>query len=314
MILAENIISWNLYNEMICFIILRLVLPALTLLSRLGVGCLEPEYNGYIPQYVAPLVPVERFDRSLDSITYMETSDGVMFGIWGFSENGHPKPVLIMMASSIEETLGSAYFRQCGTKLVEQNDWLCISLDLPSHGSQIDKNSGVGLEGWAQRIANGDDIVQENNQRVKSVLDYLIERGLIDKSRIAVSGTSRGGYLALHYAVYDQRVVSVVAYAPVTSLSVLKEFGNLSNEHIPSNMDLNKKVYELSKVDIWAAIGEDDQRVGTNAAAKLFDSIKQLNSGKDISLHILPSIGHTTPPNALELSYDWVVDKFYRQR
>ena len=45
-----------------------------------------------------------------------ETETGVEFGSWGILPAA-PSPTLLVLASTLDGTLGDAYFRQCGNEL-----------------------------------------------------------------------------------------------------------------------------------------------------------------------------------------------------
>ena len=147
-------------------------------------------------------------------ITRHQTPGGVEYGLWGPAASG-PSPILIMLAGTIDSTLESAYFRQCGNELSSYG-FRPVSIDIPCHGTQQLAGEPAGLSGWSYRAARESNFVAENNSRLSEVLDHLIQTQVADPRRIAVGGTSRGGFLALHFAAHDQRVGCVVAFAPVT--------------------------------------------------------------------------------------------------
>ena len=60
-----------------------------------------------------------------------KTSNGVEYGLWGKAKT-KPAPVLFVLASTIDSTLGDPYYRQCGNELAELG-YLCVSIDLPGH-------------------------------------------------------------------------------------------------------------------------------------------------------------------------------------
>jgi dipeptidyl aminopeptidase/acylaminoacyl peptidase len=105
-----------------------------------------------------------------------------------------------------------------------------VSLDLPSHGENRQPGEPEGIEGWRWRVDKQQDIVQENNVRVKDILNDLIARGLTDGTRVAVSGISRGGFMAAHYALHDTRVRAVGLMSPVTNLTLLTEFDGYTGQ------------------------------------------------------------------------------------
>lgn len=247
----------------------------------------------------------------------LKTTDGVEFGVWGSELNSSaPKPLLFILASTIEETLGDAYYRQCGSRLGKEEGWLCVSIDLPLHGAYKKKESPSEIAGWADAARNGIDLVTENNNRMYKVLQYLIENGYADKERIALCGTSRGGYLALQFAAMEPRVNSVAAFCPVTDLSVLTEFKGIPKSTIDTYFSLNDKIDKLSQKWIWIVIGDQDSRVDTDEvirfSRKVSESDRKLKGrqkgGIELNVMYEPR-GHTTPAGSVDRAVDWVLSK-----
>ena len=160
-------------------------------------------------------------------LTCLSTPDGIRFGLVGAKQT-KPAPTLLIFAGSLEQSLEDANYNGAGT-VAAQHGFLLVSLDLPSHGRQKRVDERAGLDGWRDRIAKGENIVAQFVAQASSVLDFLIAQGYTDPARVAVSGTSRGGFLALHLAAADPRVHSVVAFAPVTDLLALREFAGIGN-------------------------------------------------------------------------------------
>ena len=78
------------------------------------------------------------------------------------------------------------------------------SSTLPSHGSGLRNSDAMGR--WAQDLENGHDLLTEFIHKSIANIDFLIAQGLLDRDKIAVSGLSRGGFLALHLAAADPRI------------------------------------------------------------------------------------------------------------
>lgn len=242
-------------------------------------------------------------------IAYWQTEDGVRFGLWG-GKQGTEVPVMFILSATIEESLGEAYFRQCGDYYGKEG-WMCVSIDLPFHGKLRESGRPVALEGWADAAAKGEDFVTLNNQRMRSVLDYLIKQRWIDTANIIACGTSRGGYLALQYAAADPRVNAVAAFSPVTNLLKLREFEGLDPQRLLPVMKLSNHIAELAQKDIWMVIGDQDTRVDTHAALAfmgdlLTEKVRQASKAKmEINVMHEPK-GHTTPQGSVERSVAWI--------
>src|SRR5262249_30641235 len=119
-------------------------------------------------------------------------------------------------------------------RLLIPHGYVCVSLDIPCHGADVRAGEQAsGLAAWKGRIVNGENIAATFARKVSQVLDYLIAEKYTDPARVAVSGTSRGGFVAFHCAAADARIRQVIAFAPVTRLPTLTEFaGTESNEAV----------------------------------------------------------------------------------
>ena len=63
-------------------------------------------------------------------VRVLRTESGVRFGMWG-EKRDSPAPTLFVLASTIEETLGQAYYRQSGNALARWG-YLSVSIESPS--------------------------------------------------------------------------------------------------------------------------------------------------------------------------------------
>lgn len=239
-----------------------------------------------------------------------KTETGIVFGTWGSLPN-EPAPTLFVLASTIHETLGDAYFRQCGNALSAKG-YLLVSIDLPCHGKEHRDGEPAGLVGWRHRCEKNDDFVADSNKRLASVLDHLLSAGHTDAAKVAACGTSRGGYLALHFAAHDPRVKCVAAFAPVTELAALREFKGAEENDMVQSLTLNRQAGKLAGRAVWIIIGDQDARVGTDHAIDLArlttkaSLAKKLRSRVDLHVVAEPR-GHTTPTGAPEQSASWIL-------
>ncbi len=242
-------------------------------------------------------------------MTCLETTTGVGFALWEH-EPHRPAPTLFILANSIECTLGDPYFRQSGNHLA-QKGYLCVSIDIPGHGKQHRDHEPEGLAGWRYRTDHAENFVSETNRRLSEVLDFLIVTGRTDPTRVAACGTSRGGFLALHFAAFDPRVQCVAAFAPVTELFAVSEFIGAKNSSLVDSLSVSKQADKLALRPVWIIIGDRDDRVGTDQAIALSRTItaSALSQGLNASveLHVLPEPkGHTTPNGAAEQAAEWI--------
>lgn len=240
--------------------------------------------------------------------TMRKTPDGVEFGLFGKPPSA-PAPLLIILSGNIEDSFAKANFLKAGKQLVPKG-YLGVSIDLPCHGTLAQKGLS-GLVGWGKRAAAGDDVAVEFNARMSKVVDYLVAEKLADPKRIVATGTSRGGYLAIRYAAHDPRVRCAVAYAPVADLRKLTEYAVAAGTPAVDKMSLPAFVPQLVGRPIWIAIGDRDDRVGTDSviafARQLSAAALEKKVPSEVSLHVLSEPrGHSLPAGMDVMSAEWI--------
>ena len=248
-------------------------------------------------------------DEPASAVVAAKTPDGVRFATLG-GKPARPAPTLFIFSTDETTSLTSPVYLAAGTILNKQG-WLCVSLDLPCHGALRHDGEPDGLAGWRHRIDAGDDPLAEFTSRCTRVLDYLVAADYADKNRVAVCGTSRGGFSALHFAAADPRVACAVGYAPVTDLAALSEFKGAEQAPLVRQLALTNHADKLAGRAIWISIGATDDRVDTDLAIATCRAITAASVAKKlpdrVSLQVLPSPGHTTPAGFAEQSAQWIL-------
>ena len=238
--------------------------------------------------------------------------DGYDVSLWGTNVT-YPAPTLFVFSATIEESLGDPYYRQCGNRLAEKG-FLLASLDLPGHGTAHRENEPEGLAAWRHRSDREDHFVSRFTTNFKIILDLLIENGYSDPARIAVCGTSRGGFMALQATAVDQRIRATAAFAPVTALSALREFKGASNtDHIDA-LSLYSRANRLAGRSLWLVIGDRDERVGTDDCIAFARRVTTLSLEQskpaDVTLIVQPEPkGHTTPEGSPDKAAEWILSR-----
>ncbi len=238
------------------------------------------------------------------------TSDGVRYGL---IEGGSTKPaptVIVLNSHSATDVLQDPFGGRCAELLVGDG-FHCVTIDLPCHGAEHRAGEPNELKGWAHRAAKQENFVADVNRRLSSVLDELIDRVLTDPARVVACGTSRGGFLACHFAAHDSRVGCVVAFAPVTDLTVLEEFRDLSDSQFVAQLSMSKIVDRLAGLPIWIVIGDRDQRVGTDQVHSIARQLIQVADRRNLPGRVQFQIvheprGHTLPPHVGDDAAAWV--------
>lgn len=242
-------------------------------------------------------------------VTIAATATGVRYGYWP-AKPEKPSPTLFVLATTPETTLREDYYRQAGDFLWKKG-YVLVSVDLPSHGQEQREGEPAGLDGWRFRADRGENFVADLTGRLSAVLDDLIADGFSDPERIAVCGTSRGGYSALQFAAVDQRVKCVAAFAPVTDLVALREFHGAEENPLVKKLAIGESAAALANRAVWIVIGDRDERVSTDKAIAFARRItaEALKAGGDprVDLHVLAQPkGHSTPDGAAAMAAEWI--------
>ena len=242
-------------------------------------------------------------------MTILQTPSGVRFGILG-DKPAAPAPTLFVFAGTLETSLGDDNYIKMGL-LVAKEGFLCVSLDAPCHGADQKPGEPSGLEGWRARLEKGDDFLAAFNAKASKVLDYLIQERYTDPQKIAAAGTSRGGFLALHFAASDPRVKYVAAFAPVINLLALREFHGLEKHQLTQALTLTNFADKLAGRAFWVCIGNNDQRVGTDYTIAFTRKLTEVAVARDkpanIELHVMPTVGHSIHPTAHDEAAAWLL-------
>jgi len=245
---------------------------------------------------------------SVSDLCLMTMDTGVRFGVWGKNPR-LPAPTLFVFAGTIEQSLGHAYYRQCGNDLAEQG-FLCVSMDLPGHGADCRPGEPKGISCWRHRAERSEDFVAELNAKLSQVLDHLVGKGYSDPGKVAACGTSRGGYVALRFAASEPRVRCAAAFAPVVDFRAVSEFRGVEPALL-APFALTSHVDKLAAKAVWIVIGDRDARVDTDSAIAFARALSKASVEKDlkgtVELHVLPEpAGHTTPRGSSERAALWI--------
>ena|GEM_PF-208056 len=243
-----------------------------------------------------------------DAVSFHTTSGGVRFGARGPRPTA-PAPTLFVFANDIAGTLQNDDYNKAGKLLIPQG-FLCVALDLPCHGQNVRADEPQGLDGWAARLSKGEDPISPFTKDASAVLDHLIQEGLTDPNRVAVCGTSRGGFAALHFAAAESRVRCAAAFAPVTDLLALREFAGQEKNLPTTNLALRHFAEKLAGRPIWMCIGNHDERVDTDRAIAFSRDVVKASFAQQkkglIELHVMTSEGHTIHSTAHEEAAAWI--------
>lgn len=142
------------------------------------------------------------------------------------------------------------------------------SIDLPAHGDRVDKKYGSGIKGFANYVADGKDPFDIFVLNAKDMITECLKRGLATKGNIVSCGVSRAGYCALRLTAEDSRISGVAAFAPVTDWGVVSEFESIRKSPNVAKISLERFAAKLVDRKVYVAIGNRDDRVGTDACTR----------------------------------------------
>lgn len=246
----------------------------------------------------------------------VQTKGRTHFGI--FTEKpAAPAPTLMIIAQNID-SMGAdptRFYTIAGRELAKHG-WIYVVLDPACEGYLRQEGVPVGLSGWVHHARKGTDFVGPYVKGCIEVLDHLIEGGYTDPARVALSGTSRGAFCALHFAAAEPRIRVVTGVAPVTNPLALSEFAGVTPEQV-ANISIDSMIDRLAGRTVGLSIGNDDQRVNTDdcisLARKLVTAARRLKPDMKVfpvELIVGPSPGHRAIDDAYLIEAEFIRKQF----
>jgi dienelactone hydrolase len=246
------------------------------------------------------------------AVRILTTPDRVPFALWG-NKPAVPAPTLFVFAAGLKDMQRVDYFTKVGRILAKQG-FLYVAIDPPCHGDDVKAGEPPQLLGWRHRLEKGDGLIAPFTRRASQVLDHLIQEKYTDPNRVAACGTSRGGFLAYHFAVADKRVRAVAGFSPVTNLLAVKEFADMEKPAPARELTLTRHAAALAGRAVWVSIGNNDNRVSTDDAIafarKVVAETVALRKGAEtavaVELIVGTALGHTGIANEHEMAAEWI--------
>jgi len=186
-------------------------------------------------------------------------------------------PLVVVLAMDMQQTLYESGTTYTIVPRLLSAGYSVMSLDLPCHGA--DAEPGVQpLVCWAQRIAAGDkDLFLSFCAGLLGVLNEL------GSPQIGIVGISRGAYVAITCAAYDENFRDLALEIPVTDLNYLTEFKWLPVDETLFGTD--QYAPYIRNRFILVRIGKDDTRVGTALAVAFAHKV-------GATLQLTDAVGH----------------------
>ncbi len=250
-------------------------------------------------------------------IQIRKTPDGVRFGVIGeIDGRKSPAPTLLIVAHGFEEMRRQQVYTQVAA-ILAPHGWISVIVEPPCHGDDVRPGEPVQLEGWRHRLEKGEEFISAFTAKARGILDFLITDKITDPERVAVCGTSRGGFLAYHLAATDPRIKAAGGISPVTRLTALREFTTTTHRVQADQLNVATLGPKLAGRAIWLSIGNHDVRVDTDDAIAFTRAVVNATARPDapnavipVELLVAPAPGHTKIDQAHERLAEWLMHRF----
>lgn len=136
-----------------------------------------------------------------------------------------------------------------------------------------------------------------------AAVDALVDEGLVDPTRVAVTGYSYGGYLTCWLITRTDRFAAAVAGGAISDLHSYANTADVGGPFLLTELgaerhDDPERYRRLSPVEHAADVetpllllhGENDQRCPLGQAEQMYGALQRL--GKDVRLVVYPDAGH----------------------
>ena len=260
--------------------------------------------------------PALRADRLVPSpLRILRLEDGLRFGLIGDCRLRRAA-TLFVFEGSLEDAEREPVYTEVA-RILSRHGFLGVVLDAPAHGEDHRAGEPPELEGWRARLDQGEDLVGPFTQKARAVLAYLVKEGCTDPERIVACGTSRGGFLAFHFAAAEPRVKLVAGISPVVDLMALREFRGASRRALAEKLSLIRLAPSLGNRPVWLSVGNHDLRVDTDQTIAFARALVWARTGPGdrdavipVELLVCPTKGHTNIDDAHGLLAAWILRQF----
>jgi len=186
-----------------------------------------------------------------------------------------------------------------------------FSMTLPAHENGLSPHKALHV--WAEDIQKGRDIFCEFLETATQAVDFTIRQKLVDPTKLAMAGLSRGAFFALHLAARESRFRHILLFAPLTRLEKTKEFAGMQSHPILCSVDLLSIAPSICDRHIRFYIGNNDTRVDTRSCFEFVMHLVENSTLRSplIDLIITPSIGqhgHGTSPEIFRQGANWLAE------
>jgi alpha-beta hydrolase superfamily lysophospholipase len=208
--------------------------------------------------------------------------NGLAYALWLPEDRPAPGVVVVHGASSRKEN--HADF----ARLATASGWAALTFDLPGHGKSEPEMSGGAVDA------------------VLSMVELLAFQDGVDERRIAVRGSSLGGFLAILAAAASRQIAGVIAICPASEGHLARgvsgsRFGMRIGDPVDMEawlltQDVGEAVERIAGLPLILMHAEGDTQVPSDHSVELYE-----RAGEPRKLVIAPGGAHTTVQHDPEL-------------
>lgn len=212
-------------------------------------------------------------------------------------------PLYVMVHGGPGDVWFARYLGGCDEygHMIDPTSCLNTTLD---QGFVIFQPNYRGSTGYGKdfRVANFMDFGGDDYQDIMSGIDYLIQKGMVDETRMVIAGWSYGGYMTNLAIGRSDRFKAAVAGAGITNLisfigtsDIPEMFKKYLGGYYWNNMHLYWQRSPLSQVNnihtpLLMFHGKDDLRVPISQAFELYQALSLQE--KAVTMLVFPHEGH----------------------
>jgi alpha-beta hydrolase superfamily lysophospholipase len=211
------------------------------------------------------------------------THNGLAYSLF-LPDDAPPWPGVVVIHGASSRKENHADF----ARLANANGWAALTFDLPGHGESEPEMSGGAVDA------------------VLSMVDLLAVQEGVDERRIALRGSSLGGFLAILAGAASREIAGVIAICPASEDHLARGIRSgrfemrvgdpLGMEGWLLTQDVGEAVERIAGRPLVLMHAEGDTQVPSDHSEELFD-----RAGEPRKLIIAPGGAHTTVQHDPEL-------------